>query len=437
METKKTAAIITLGCRLNQADSALITSRLRKMNFEIVSADSSSSPNLIFVNSCAVTAIASKKSRQALKAIREENPQSFIVMIGCSANVDSKQLEKMGECDLILTNEQKKDIEKILPRYLADLKVEKSPAIKKSTDKNIFFEHADSAFPFKSRAILKIQEGCENFCSYCIVPFSRGKERSRDLEETVADFQQLVQSGFHEIVLSGVNICNYRCKKYNLTDLIERLLEIPGDYRIRLSSTEPSEIVPDLIHCIAAHPDKICRFLHLPAQHCCDAVLKAMKRRYSVADYLAMVKMAKENIPDIHLGTDLIVGFPGETDDFFQESCDNIRKVGFANIHIFPFSPRPGTEAEKMTDRPTGEILEQRLETMRTIKAESADNFIHSLYGHSEMVLVETKNENGICEGWSGNYVKTRFHGDNVPPRTLVKVKFKKKLTDGTVAAEL
>ncbi len=428
---------MTLGCRLNQADSALLSDRLRKLGFEIVSMDAPSSPNLIIVNSCAVTAVASKKSRQALKAIRGENPQSFIVMTGCSAVVDGKELNKLDECDLILSNEQKKEIEYILPRYLAYLDCSSAKPDKAKDDTLIFTEQTETYFPFKTRAILKIQEGCENFCTYCIVPYARGRERSRNLEETLADFKQLVAAGFREIVLSGVNICNYKCGKTDLVGLIERLLEVPGDYRIRLSSTEPGPIVPALVRCMAKNPEKICAFLHLPLQNGSERILKEMGRKYTAQEYAAMIADARKRIPDLHLGTDLIVGFPGETESDFAESCAFVKKIGFSNIHVFPFSPRQGTPAEKMPGRVVGDELNKRLEILKEIKNGSVAAFAESMLGRREVVLVETRRDKGICEGWSGNYVKIRFKGENIEPKTLVPVICKKILLDGSLAAEI
>ncbi len=434
---KITAALVTLGCRLNQADSALLSDRLRKMGFTIVSIDAPSSPNLIIVNSCTVTAVAAKKSRQMLKSIRGENPQSFIVMTGCSADVDGEELNKTDDCDLLLTNEQKKELEYILPRYLAYLTPDgkKKPAAAE-TD-TVFTEKAEGYFPFKSRAILKVQEGCENFCTYCIVPYARGKERSREISETLADFRQLVAQGFREIVISGVNICNYRCGDTDLADLLELLLEVPGDYRIRLSSTEPGPILPKLIRCMAKHQDRICAFLHLPLQNGSDEILAVMGRKYTRAEYLEHVKMARAAIPDIHIGTDLIVGFPGETKKQFKDSCTFLKEIGFANIHVFPYSPRKGTPAEKMPGRIVGAELDARLEQMKEIKNDSVRRFAESLIGHTETVLVETKRPNGVCEGWSGNYVKIRFAGAEQELRSLVKVRMRKVLQDGAITAEI
>lgn len=434
----KTAALITLGCRLNQADSALMSDRLRRMGFEIVSPDVSFSPNLIIVNSCAVTAAAARKSRQALRSIRDENPQSFIVMTGCSAELDHDGLEKLTDCDLVLSNTQKKDLERILPRYLACLQPTKKPAEPAVSD-TVFFERANSLFPFKTRAILKVQEGCENFCTYCIVPYARGRERSRDLEETLTDFRALADAGFKEIVLSGVNICNYNCGGVRLPELLERMASVDGDFRLRLSSTEPGPIVPELLRVMAAHPGKICAFLHLPLQHGSDEILQAMGRKYTTAEYAHNAELARQAIPDLHLGSDIIVGFPGETAAHFRASCDFLRRMAFANIHVFPYSPRPGTPAAKLPGCPSGEEMQERLLVMKELKHELAAGFASSLIGHTETILTEAKRPNGVLEGWSGNYVHTCFSAPEIEPNSLVRVRFRKALAsmDTSLAADV
>lgn len=439
MKKTLTASIITLGCRLNQADSALISDRLMKLGFEIVPHDAEASPNLIVVNTCTVTAVAFKKARQALRSLRAENPGAFIVATGCAADVDRATLDRSDECDLILSNEQKKDIDRILPRYLSILNAgsEAKPARAESPD-GIFFENARGVFPFRSRAFVKIQEGCDNACSYCIVPQARGKERSRDLGEIVAEVESCVQQGFHEIVLAGVNTCRYRCGETDLPRLLERLFEIPGDWRVRLSSTEPGAELPELIDVMAKRPDRVCSFLHLPLQSGCDRILKAMNRKCSLKQYSEYVALARKTMSNVHIGTDLIVGFPGETQKDFDATLSFLRKTCFANIHIFPFSPRKGTAADSMPGRVPPEIMAERIAACREIKEESALNFKKSLLGSTERVLIETRRSERAWEGWSGNYVRTRvFSSERVLEKKLVKVRFLRIADDGAVEAEL
>lgn len=434
----KTVAFVTLGCRLNQADTALLCDRLARMGFEIIPHDSEHSPNLIIVNSCTVTATAFKKTKQALKSMRSENPQSYIILTGCAADVDKEKLINCDDYDLLLSNESKKDIERILPRYLAYLpSVDKSPMIDEHSSHGVYKEEAHSAFPFRSRAILKIQEGCDNYCSYCIVPHARGRERSRDMDETLDDFKLFLDSGFKEIVLSGVNICNYNCRGTNLIGLLERFLALDGEFRIRLGSTEPGLILPELLSFMAKYPERICPFLHLPLQNGADSILRKMGRKYLTGEYAQFAREARRLIPNIHLGSDIIIGFPGETQKDFEESYEFIKSINFANLHIFPFSPREGTPAAGMKGRVDGAILDERLEYMKKLKENSAKEFEISLLGTKEYVLIETRRAADIWEGWSGNYVKTQIKTKEDVHRRLLKIKFLELGHDGVMKAEL
>ena len=432
-----TAAVITLGCRLNQADSALLNDRLIRLGFQIVSPDASSSPNLILVNSCTVTETAYKKSKQALRSIRAENPQSFIVFTGCAADVSKDELERNQDIDLVLTNEQKKDIETILPQYLALLEKREAPAAPKLA-KGIFAEQAQGVFPFRSRAFIKVQEGCNNSCSYCIVPTARGPERSRDLKEITAEFKKAVGDGFQEIVLTGVNTCHYKAGKVGMPELIDRLCEIPGDFRIRLSSTEPCDELFPIVDAMKRNADKVCEFLHLPLQSGCDRILKTMNRHCGTAKFAEYAAYAREAIPNLHLGTDIIVGFPGETDADFAESLAFLRKTDFANIHVFPYSPRSGTPAADMPDKVQKTVVADRIEQLKALKEECAQKFAKSLVGTTGAVLIETNcNKKELWDGWSGNYVRTIVSSESDLARKLLRVKFLKFLPVGALFAEI
>ena len=304
-----TASVVTLGCRLNQADSALLCDRLRRCGFQIVDEDYEESPNLVIVNSCTVTATAARKTRQLLTSIRHKHPYAYIILTGCAAEVD-EELKEDSDFDILLTKAEKKNLESILERRFNIQHHDYKPS--ETVDETVFKEDAVAYFPFKSRANLKIQEGCNNFCTYCIVPYARGRERSRDVEEIMADFKQLLEAGFHEIVITGVNVCNYNCGGLDLVGLLEKLIAVEGDFRIRLGSTEPGEILPRVIDLMASTP-KICDFLHLPLQAGTDEILKAMGRKYTLAEYKSMIDCARSKMPHIHIGSDLIVGFPGET----------------------------------------------------------------------------------------------------------------------------
>ena len=432
-----TAAVMTLGCRLNQADSALLNDRLIRLGFQIVSPDASSSPNLILINSCTVTETAYKKSKQALRSIRAENPQSFIVFTGCAADVSKDELEQNQDIDLVLTNEQKKDIESILPAYLALLEKRDVPAAPKLA-KGIFAEQAQGVFPFRSRAFIKVQEGCNNNCSYCIVPAARGPERSRELKEIIAEFKKAVSDGFQEIVLTGVNTCHYKAGKVGMPGLIDKLCEIPGDFRIRLSSTEPCDELLPIVDAMKRNAGKVCEFLHLPLQSGSDAILKAMNRHCDTAKFAEYAAYAREAIPNLHLGTDIIVGFPGETDAHFRESLAFLREMDFANIHIFPYSPRQGTPAADMPQKVQKTVVAERAEQLKALKEECAQKFAKSLVGSTGAVLIESNcNKKELWDGWSGNYVRTIVSSETDISRKLLRVKFLRFLPVGALFAEI
>ena len=408
-----TASVVTLGCRLNQADSALLCDRLRRCGFQIVDEDYEESPNLVIVNSCTVTATAARKTRQLLTSIRHKHPYAYIILTGCAAEVD-EELKEDSDFDILLTKAEKKNLESILERRFNIQHHDYKPS--ETADETVFKEDAVAYFPFKSRANLKIQEGCNNFCTYCIVPYARGRERSRDVEEIMADFKQLLEAGFHEIVITGVNVCNYNCGGLDLVGLLEKLIAVEGDFRIRLGSTEPGEILPRVIDLMASTP-KICDFLHLPLQAGTDEILKAMGRKYTLAEYKSMIDCARSKMPHIHIGSDLIVGFPGETAELFEQSCEFVKSMHFANLHVFPFSPRKGTKAEKLPGRIPVEEMVRRVEATKPIKAACAAEFAKSLIGTELSVLFERTLANNGYEGWSSNYVKVRTRS----PKSILK----------------
>ena len=389
----KKAVIFTLGCRLNSADTALLTSRLALAGYDVV--PESQEFDLAIINTCAVTAEAVRKSRQTLRRLKKSHPHAVFLAAGCAVEVNADLFRADG-ADHILTNPDKKDLTAILAGMTA--------ANKSSGEfKENFNEFATSSFPFRSRAFVKIQEGCNNFCTYCIVPYVRGRERSRKFSEALEDCRQLIDSGFPEIVLTGVNTCAYDDDGKKLGDLIYAISELPGDFRIRLSSTEPHFNNRSLIDVMASTP-KICRFLHLSLQHGCDRVLKAMNRHYSTAEYADFVAEAREKIPGLHVGTDVIAGFPGETDEDFEICAEFVRKMQFANAHIFTYSPRPGTPAAIMPDRPDGKTAGIRAGRLREIAADGKKEFILSQLGKELPVIFETSAK-GMLHGWSDNYI--------------------------------
>ena len=413
------AIVFTLGCRLNSADSALLVSRLTEAGYEV--SESAENVALIIVNSCTVTAEAARKSRQMVRKFRSMHPEAVIVVTGCSAELDREAFLADSAADVVLTNPEKRSLPELVGEFLAGhaglggaLKSMQQPVTP-------FRENAFGSFPFRSRAFLKIQEGCGNFCSYCIVPYARGPERSRAFDEVLADCRKAVEAGFPELVLTGVNTCAYSDSGRDLGALVHEIARTAGEFRIRLSSTEPAPGNRSLLDVMSSEP-KVCRFLHLALQNGSDGILAAMNRHYTTAEYADFVRAARERIPGIHLGSDLIIGFPGETEEDFAESCRFVESMEFANLHIFTYSPRAGTPAAALPGRIPPDVAKERHKRLEVIAAESKRRFIAGLYGQKLPVIFERIDSDGMARGWSDNYVELRVPADEVPLDRIVPV---------------
>lgn len=409
----RNAIILTLGCRLNHADTALLSARLKNAGYELVN-NFAGKPDLIVLNSCAITAEAERKSRQLIRKLRREHPEAQIIATGCAAELNPDQFISNG-ADQVLTNPDKKN----LPNPAAGCKSREIPV-------ENFVEKSYSEFPFRTRAFIKIQEGCDNFCSYCIVPYVRGASRSRKFAECIADCRNAVESGFPEIILTGVNTCNYCDDGKNLADLIREVAAIPGDFRIRLSSTEPHPdnfTIPELM---ADPANKLCRFLHLSMQHGSDNILKAMNRNYSAEQFIRLVKDIRKMVPDIHIGTDFIVGFPDESDADFARLLEVADEVKFANIHPFIYSIRPGTPAAKMPNQINAATAKERMQKLSAAARRSAAEFAASQFGKTLPVIFEQK-RNGLLHGWSDNYLTVTAPEDAYPTGKIVNVAVNEK----------
>ena len=414
------ARIITLGCRLNQADTALLTYRLQEMGYSVQPENASETPELVIINSCAVTAAAAAKSRQAARKLQLLYPQAKIVFTGCAAEVDTDNIAK--EDWLKLSNVQKRSLAELL-RCKNNVEIIRSRDIKVEN----FAENAQGLFPHRTRAFIKIQEGCDNFCTYCVVPYTRGASRSRCFDEVIADCRHAIQSGVPEIVLTGVNTCNYLDSGRNLCDVITELCEnIPGEWRVRLSSTEPALDNLALLETMAKYPDRVCRFLHLALQHGCDTVLERMNRHYTTQDFELFVNTARQLIPDIHLGTDIIAGFPGESDEEFAASYEFVKKMRFANLHVFSYSKRAGTPAAVMKNQVPDNVKKIRHKKLEALGEVMKNEFAASLYGKTLPVIFETVDKNNIAHGWSDNYVAVSAAANSVKLGRLCDFRFEK-----------
>ena len=405
----KRASLHTLGCRLNQADSARLAADLLANGFELVPWGEPA--ELLVINSCAVTGVAAQKTRQTLSQARKRNPNAYIILCGCAAtDPELTSSPTAHAADLLLPNPKPNSLIPFLPNELKH--ISGTPAgldAKVSALHEGFTLPGTGVFPERTRANLKIQDGCNFRCTYCIVPQMRGPARSRDLDDILRETRELLDHGFREIVLTGVNIAYYQNSDHDLADLVAKLVRLPGDFRIRLGSTEPGPVLDKLIGIMKSEP-KLCRFLHLPLQNGDSEILRRMARRYTTTQYAETVNRAANEIPGVCLGTDVMVGFPGEDDAAFQRCYDFLDSLPLGLMHVFCYSPRPGTPAATWPNRPAPSVAHEREARLLELAKAKAEAFAQSQLGTTTQVLMETGQP--ANHGWSDNYLKVVLPAD-------------------------
>ena len=403
---KKYAAVITLGCRLNQTDTAIIFEELKKAGFSIVKPDEEYPLSLVIINTCSVTSSASQKSRQTVRSIKAKHQEAYIIVTGCSTETD-KNWQKEKLVDKIIPNKDKTRVIEYI-RNNPKFHMSENEGSMENTDNKTesFTENSIGYYPFKQRANIKIQDGCDAFCTYCIVPYGRGKPRSREWNNAIFEFKELVKRGYKEIVLTGVNIATYKDNSRDLSDLLQEFSSIDGDFRIRLGSTEPQFTMKGLIETMASS-DKICRFLHIPLQHGSNEILKSMGRNYARDEFKNFLFEAISRIPDICVGSDIIVGFPGESNNHFFECKEFIEQLPLAYLHVFKYSKRPGTPAALYKNQVHSKTAFERHKTLTETANKLSDLFMQKQLGKTVKVLYEEIKNNDIT-GLTDNFIKVR-----------------------------
>ncbi len=415
------AAFHTLGCKVNQYETEAIKESFIKRGFEIVGEEDPA--DVYVVNTCTVTNVADRKSRQYIRRMKRVNPASVMIVTGCYAQIAADELEKMEDIDIIVGNNLKSKIcdmaEDVLNgREKKCVEVLGRSELKEYEDMGIVTS-AESAM---SRAYIKIEEGCDRFCSYCLIPFARGSVRSRPADEIVEEAEDLVAKGFKEIVLTGINTALYGSENGcgaggPIAQVIERLDAIDGDFRIRLSSLEPTVVRAENVEALLRY-EKLCHHLHLSVQSGSDRILKAMNRRYTARDYLDIVDALRRFDPFYGVTTDIIVGFPGETDEDFTDTLEVVRQAKFARVHIFKYSPRKNTAAAKFADAVPGEVKNERAKILEEVAKETAESFNAENFDIPAKVLVE-ECEDGYLAGYTDNYIKTYIEDRTVPEKAV------------------
>lgn len=397
-------AFYTLGCKVNQADTASMENLFLRSGHQLVSFDGEA--DVYIINTCVVTNTGQRKSRQTIHRAIRKNPNALIVVTGCYPQTAAEEVKAIAGVDMIIGNQDRAQIVQLVEERLAHRQTDTLDAVHKLTASTAFEEMAAGDITDKTRAFLKIQEGCNQFCTYCIIPYARGPLRSRSLESIRTETQRLISAGFKEIVLIGIHLGCYGKENPNgptLYDAVKTVLEVPGVQRLRLGSLESVEVEPRLLT-LMQEDARFCRHLHLPLQSGCDKTLQAMHRPYTTAKFKTLLADIKTKVPDIAITTDVIVGFPGETEADFETTCKFAESCGFSKMHIFPFSARKGTPAEKFAGAVTEAVKKERADILGKIDETMHKTFLQAMVGQNAEVLFEQPAGEDYFEGLTGNY---------------------------------
>lgn len=395
----KKAAFYTLGCKVNQYETNAMIEEFKNANYEIVEYEEFA--DVYIVNTCTVTNMSDRKSRQILRRAKEINPNAILCAVGCYAQVAKDELSKMDEIDLILGNNDKKHILSKIEEFEKE-KV-KQYQVSNMLDERNYKEWNTVAYTDKARAEIKIQDGCDRYCTYCIIPYARGPVRSRRLEDVCNEVVEISKTGIKEIVITGIHISSYgKDLKEDITliDLLEKIDKIDGIERIRLGSLEPLIITEEFVERLGKLK-KICNHFHLSLQSGCDTTLERMNRRYTTSEFRKIVEILRKNIPEVALTTDIIVGFPGETDKEFETTYNFLKEIKFSKMHVFKYSPRKGTKAASFPNQINGNVKDERSEKLIALSLENENEFAAQYIGKEIEVLFENEHE-----GHTTNYIE-------------------------------
>lgn len=407
-----TVAVYTLGCKVNLYESELIISLLKENNYTLV--DFNEKADIYIINTCSVTNESDRKDRKIINEARRKNKEAIIVVTGCYSQINPETIN----ADIILGNKDKSKIIDLLEDYIKNKK-----QIKQIYDlTKVEFEKMNiNKFENHTRAFVKVQDGCNAFCSYCIIPYARGRIRSKDLNETIEEVTNLVNNGYKEIVLTGIHTGRYGIdKNTNLYELLKKLVQIPKIFRIRLSSIEINEITDEIIELIKTN-DIMAKHLHIPLQSGSDKILTLMNRRYDINYFAKKIETIRKEIPDISITTDLIVGFPNETEEDFKDTIKLLNKIKFTKIHTFPYSKRKNTKAASMPNQIDGMIKKKRVHEVLDISNKYELEFYKSKL-NKEYEVVKEDRKNGECIGYTSNYIPVILEKNTVSDIAKIKI---------------
>ena len=430
----KTVAFITLGCKVNQYETNAMAQKFIENGYELIE-DDTKSADIYIINTCTVTNMSDRKSRQMLRRVKEKNKNAIVVAVGCYAQVAKEELEKIPEIDLVLGNNEKVDIIK----YVNDFALENKKELKMEDvmQTKEFVEFGDTTFTEKTRAVIKVQDGCDRFCSYCIIPYARGRVRSRKPENVISEITKIAKNGIKEVVITGIHIASYGKdfkNNYRLIDLLEDINKIDGIERIRLGSLEPLLIDREFMERLSKL-EKICHHFHLSLQSGCDETLKRMNRRYNTEEFTKIVNLLREYYKDVVLTTDIIVGFPGETEEEFNKTYEFLEKIKFYKMHVFKYSARKGTKAASMPNQINGNIKEERSKKLIELSNKN-ELYYNNSYKNKEVEVLFEEKKGEYYHGHTKNYILTYCMSESNLENKIKKVVCK-DIFDDHIVGEL
>ena len=396
-------AFVTLGCKVNQFETEVVEGLFQERGYTVV--DFSAIAEVYVINTCSVTHLGEKKSRQLIRRAIRTNPDAIVVVTGCYAQVSAQEIAAIEGVDIVIGTQERNRIVDAVEEF-SDLRQQRN-LVTDIMKADHFEDIPLLTTPDRTRAFLKIQEGCNNFCSYCIIPYARGPLRSRPLASVRQEAEKLIRAGFKELVLTGIHLGSYGRDldgHTTLADAVRSILSFPDSFRLRLGSVESLEISDDLIHLFQTEP-RLCKHLHLPLQAGEDRILAAMNRHYTTEEYRALIWRIEREIPDIAISTDIIVGFPGETDEMHENALRFVDSMNFSRMHIFPYSRRQGTPAASFPHQVPEPVKKRRLLAMQQLAERKSSEFAARFIGKRVEVLVETLTEDG-AEGLTEQYLR-------------------------------
>lgn len=401
--SEKSVHFFTLGCRLNQSETSVLENLFKQNGYSVNS--SLESADVVIVNTCTVTERGDADTRKLVNRICKHNPNARIALIGCQAQLQQDILSQLPNVKWVIGNTSKFDLVSIIEN---DPKNEDVQIIVSALPKESFTIPISGGDESHTRANIKIQDGCDCFCSYCEIPYARGRARSREFDDIIKEAKNLAQAGHQELIITGINLGTYKNNNHNLLDVINHIEQIEQIKRIRISSIEPTDIIKPIIEKMSSRT-KLCRYLHIPAQTCDDDILKDMKRKYTFEEFAANIQLAHNTIPNICIGTDIIVGFPTETDQHFENTKKRLEDLPINYIHTFSYSKRTKAQSRLLEQKNSDKSITQRSQIIRNLSVLKRNTFYQSLLGTQQEVLFEQKKK-GTWTGLTDNYVRVHLN---------------------------